>query len=247
MLQETSDRYAGKHDVTLEIKSELNDRLILHDSEGFGFGETNTLRTVQDFIRKRSSKSIPLNDRLHAIWLCAEIPHAGGRVFERGDEEFLHDHTHNVPIVVVFTKYDLFVTTKMKEIASQINPRIFGGDKNKYDDRIRELANQAATRAMVPLCETPLRSVVPGNRLAWTKVSSRPKYQKTIEDLIEVTLNSIRGPIAEAARSSKPSVSDSAAANSKDINVERLLLAVAQRGSAEASIKACIEVGRLST
>jgi hypothetical protein len=68
MLQETSDRHAGKHDVTVEIKSDLNDRLILHDSEGFGFGEINTLRTVQDFIKKRSSKSIPLNDRLHAIW-----------------------------------------------------------------------------------------------------------------------------------------------------------------------------------
>jgi hypothetical protein len=26
---------------------------------------------------------------------CAEIPHAGGRVFERGDEEFLRDHTHD--------------------------------------------------------------------------------------------------------------------------------------------------------
>ena len=70
---------------------------------------------------------------------------------------------------------------------------------------------------------------------------ARPKYQKTIEDLIEVTLNSIRGPIAEAARSSKSKATDNAAADSKDINVERLLLAVAQRGSAETSIKACIE------
>jgi hypothetical protein len=72
---------------------------------------------------------------------------------------------------VVFTKYDLFVTTKTKEIASQINPKSFGGDKKKYDDRVKKLANEAATKAIVPLCETPLRSVVPSNRLAWTKVS----------------------------------------------------------------------------
>jgi len=241
-LSETSDRHTGKHDVTDEIRSPLNNRLILHDSEGFGFGETSTLRTVQEFVKKRSSKSIPLHDRLHAIWLCAEIPHAGGRVFERGDEEFLRDHTHDVPIIVVFTKYDLFVMTKMKELAGSFDLKDFGWDKMMYDEHIRNIAVSAAAHAIGPLCEAPLRAVVPGNRHPWTKVSSRPKYEQTIEDLIEVTLNSIRGPIAEAVRKNPV---DNLAAHPGDINVERLLFAVAQRGSAEATIKASIEVGRL--
>ncbi|KAF9512935.1 hypothetical protein BS47DRAFT_1393815 [Hydnum rufescens UP504] len=250
-LSETSDRHAGKHDVAHEIRSPLNNHLILHDSEGFGFGDNSTLRTVQEFIKKRSSKSIPLHDRLHAIWLCAEIPHAGGRVFERGDEEFLRDHTHDVsqilavevPIIVVFTKYDLFVMTKMKELAGSFDLMDFGWDKTMYDEHIRNLSVSAAAQAIGPLCEAPLRAVVPGNRHPWTKVSSRPKYEQTIEDLIEVTLNSIRGPIAEAVRQNPV---DNLATHPGDINVERLLFAVAQRGSAEATIKASIEVGRLS-
>jgi hypothetical protein len=76
----------------------------LHDSQGFEPGEVENLKLAKDFIRKRSQQP-ELKDRLHAIWydprpralrtihdacrLCIEIPHANGRLFETGDEEFL--------------------------------------------------------------------------------------------------------------------------------------------------------------
>jgi hypothetical protein len=76
-----------------------------------------------------------------------------------------------VPIIVVFTKYDLFVMTKMRQFAGSFDLKDFAWDKMMYDEHIRNLAVSAAAQAIGPLCEAPLRAVVPGNRHPWTKVS----------------------------------------------------------------------------
>jgi len=47
-----------------------------------------------------------VKDRLCAIWLCIQIPPAGGRLIETGDEELLKLNLGDVPIVIVFTQYD---------------------------------------------------------------------------------------------------------------------------------------------
>ncbi|KZP22984.1 hypothetical protein FIBSPDRAFT_700833, partial [Athelia psychrophila] len=117
----------GVYDINTPIISPENSRFVVHDSQGFEPGETANLNIVKDFILSRSD-NVDLKDRVHAVWLCVEIPFARGRVFEIGDEEFLKlglkgkSNTEPtpweivalltvriVPIVVVFTKYDNLV------------------------------------------------------------------------------------------------------------------------------------------
>ncbi|KAJ7321242.1 hypothetical protein DFH08DRAFT_889416 [Mycena albidolilacea] len=48
-----------------------------------------------------------LADQLHAIWVCAAIPFAGGRLFEKDVEIILLGYRGNLSIIVVFTKLDV--------------------------------------------------------------------------------------------------------------------------------------------
>ncbi|KAG2086072.1 uncharacterized protein F5147DRAFT_729548 [Suillus discolor] len=54
-----------------------------------------------------------LKDQLHAVWLCFQIPHAGGRSLETGTEDFLKSKRDgslgDVPVIVVLTKYDMLI------------------------------------------------------------------------------------------------------------------------------------------
>lgn len=100
-----ADWTPGKHDIDKPLSFPTNDRIIIHDSQGFETGEEANINKVLEFIDRRS-KMPALGDQLHAIWLaeawlpllhfsdsdirvCAEIPFAGGRLFETGVEQIL--------------------------------------------------------------------------------------------------------------------------------------------------------------
>ncbi|KAG5650934.1 hypothetical protein H0H81_010489 [Sphagnurus paluster] len=55
---------------------------------GFEAGDAKNLGTALDFIRDRNEKPY-IKDKLHAVWLCTEIPTGGGRVVETATEEIL--------------------------------------------------------------------------------------------------------------------------------------------------------------
>ncbi|KAJ6447861.1 hypothetical protein C8R45DRAFT_1224809 [Mycena sanguinolenta] len=82
-----SHRTPGVHDFDKPFSFPRNDRIIIHDSQGFEPGEEGNIQTVSDFIHRRSNMPA-LADQLHEIWICAEIPFAGGRLFEKGVENF---------------------------------------------------------------------------------------------------------------------------------------------------------------
>ncbi|KAJ6504539.1 hypothetical protein DFH09DRAFT_1201023 [Mycena vulgaris] len=106
-----SDSKPGEAEIDLEITSETNKLFVLHDSKGFEPSKADTFHIVEQFIRDRSDKDLQLKDRLHAAWLCIRTPFSGARVLETGDENFLKiAHDGNIPVVVVFTQYDTFVT-----------------------------------------------------------------------------------------------------------------------------------------
>ncbi|KAG2352223.1 hypothetical protein BDR07DRAFT_1438744 [Suillus spraguei] len=93
----------GKAEIDEEFTSRENDKFVLHDSQGFEAADKVNLEIVQKFIERR--RNMPTQkDQLHAI---------GGRLLERGTEEFLTLKSNgtlgNIPIVVVFTKYDKLV------------------------------------------------------------------------------------------------------------------------------------------
>ncbi|EEB92553.1 hypothetical protein MPER_08919 [Moniliophthora perniciosa FA553] len=70
---------------------------------------------VKRFIKERSQSKTEIKDRLHAIWFCIEIPTENAALFEQGDEKILKLDLDNIPIVVVFTKYDALVRKLEKE------------------------------------------------------------------------------------------------------------------------------------
>ncbi|KIJ27473.1 hypothetical protein M422DRAFT_271322, partial [Sphaerobolus stellatus SS14] len=96
----------GKADIHLEVTSEQFEHLILHDSRGFEPGEVETVRIVEEFIREKI-KEPDIKNKLHAIWLCLEVPSTGGRVMETAVEEFLDKKVSgelgNVPVIAIFT------------------------------------------------------------------------------------------------------------------------------------------------
>jgi hypothetical protein len=112
--------------------------------------------------------------------LCCEIPVSGGRVFERGDEILLQDNANKgmlissfetgvsilsipqVPIIVVFTKYDRLVMRKKSALA-----RSLGNDIVEWERRAKETAKEAVKVN----CEKPL-NIIAGNGHTSTEVSS---------------------------------------------------------------------------
>jgi len=63
-----SHKTPGEHDIDKPLIFPTNDRIVIHDSNGFEAGEGTNVKKVLDFIDRRS-KMQALGDQLHAIWL----------------------------------------------------------------------------------------------------------------------------------------------------------------------------------
>jgi hypothetical protein len=119
--------------------------------------------------------------------LCCEIPVSGGRVFELGDEILLKDNANKgilttsletgvsiltvgnvssrilqVPIIVVFTKYDQLVIRKKFNLARSL--------ANDHKVEWARQAKEAATEEVKVRCGEPLNAVA--GRHTWTEISS---------------------------------------------------------------------------
>ncbi|KAF8743561.1 hypothetical protein AX14_002110 [Amanita brunnescens Koide BX004] len=92
----------GIHDIEHQITFQ-GSNFIFHDSQGFEAGAIEELNAVWAFIEKLSAK-IEMRDQLHAIWYC--VPMDSPRPVLPAELEFFNKGTGNVPLVVVFTKFD---------------------------------------------------------------------------------------------------------------------------------------------
>ncbi|KAI0245652.1 hypothetical protein BJV78DRAFT_1365269 [Lactifluus subvellereus] len=169
-----SHKEHGVCNIDKEIFSPQNPRFVLHDSQGFEPSEIANLDKVKSFVESHGA-GVDLKDRIHAIWLCVQIPFAGGRVFEKGDEEFLK-FAKQVPIVVVFTQFDKLVR-RMEEN--------FTGEVGMSEVDINELCLQKANAEFEMSCLEPLRKFAP--RLEYAKTSVNDAYRHTLANLIERT------------------------------------------------------------
>ncbi|KAG8868735.1 hypothetical protein FRB97_001954 [Tulasnella sp. 331] len=176
-LQNESDYISGVSDINVEITSPKNDRLILHDSQGFEQGELANLHTVKDFIRRRNAMPA-LQDRIHAVWLCIQIPYAGGRLLETGDEEFLKAD-FGLPVIVVFTKYDILRFKVNKEIKRTSEFETW------RDDEAAGHVEAAVYDAYERTCIEPLKRVISGRTIPAASVSVYDS--KSLENLVKLT------------------------------------------------------------
>ncbi|KAG1892897.1 uncharacterized protein F5891DRAFT_1068363 [Suillus fuscotomentosus] len=215
----TSHAQPGEATIDQEFISPQNDRFILHDSKGFEPGEKDNLNIVRDFIGRR--KAMPdLKDQLHAVWLCFEIPRAGGRLLETGVEQFLTSKREGelgeIPIVVVFTKYD----TLLDRMERTLN-KSFTKDLSK--EAVQELTKKSAKDKLKEVCIAPLEKFA-GSDMPHVTVSTKGNHhEETLANLIRTTEELVCKHIGTDAS---------------------VMTSVAQRVDPGLKIKASIEVGK---
>ncbi|KAJ7898029.1 hypothetical protein B0H14DRAFT_2675933 [Mycena olivaceomarginata] len=126
---------------------------------------------------KRGLKDVALKDRVHVIWLCIQAPHAGGRVFEKGDEALLKLASGmKVPVVVVFTQCD-----------ELFNSILFYQPENTPTETIDRLW----AAKFQELCVRPLEKINSKLRYAHSSGLARKQISQSdrdaLEDLIRIT------------------------------------------------------------
>ncbi|KAG1873216.1 hypothetical protein F4604DRAFT_1582674, partial [Suillus subluteus] len=172
----------GEVSIDHEFISSQNNKFVLHDSKGFEPGEKDNLKIVRDFIDSR--RKMPyLKDQLHAVWLCFEIPRAGGRLLETGVEQFLTSKREgklgNIPIVAVFTKYD----TLLDRVERTLDKSSLKG-LSKAD--IQELTKKNAKGKLQEVCVAPLEKFA-GSDIPHVAVSTNGNHEETLACLIRTT------------------------------------------------------------
>ncbi|KAF9073349.1 hypothetical protein BDP27DRAFT_1417166 [Rhodocollybia butyracea] len=174
-----SHEMSGISNIYQEITSEQNTRFILHDSQGFAAGETQNYTTVEKFIAEKA-KEPKLKDRLHAIWFCMEVPTENGALFEKADDAFLRLDLQSIPVVVIFTKYDLLVRKFEKEASDSI------GEQER-----ETMANQKADEFYDKNCVRPLKNITRNRQvpISYVRVSTKKEvcYADTLVKLVEET------------------------------------------------------------
>ncbi|KAJ7291883.1 hypothetical protein C8J57DRAFT_1274144 [Mycena rebaudengoi] len=187
---------------------------------GFEPGNVKKLQDVKTFISERSGARVTLKDRVHAIWLCIQVPRAGGRALETGDEEILElALIHNVPVVVVFTQHD--------RLLSMINFKL--SEPGRTPEDIYRLCAEKAEPIFREHCITPLAELNAklNVKLSWVRTSGLSAKgpnpdREALYNLVHTTCNLVQ----------------------KDMGLDAsIVYAMAQRASAELKINTCVEVG----
>ncbi|KAH8979845.1 hypothetical protein EDB92DRAFT_328520 [Lactarius akahatsu] len=100
----------GKADIDAEFCPGDNRHLIVHECSGLDSqaSDSQDLQTIRDFISHRTDARHSPSERLHAIWICVPASDVITGKLGDGVEDILG--FENVPVVVVFTKFDLVVS-----------------------------------------------------------------------------------------------------------------------------------------
>jgi len=112
-------------------------------------------------------------DQLHAIWLCLDIPYAGGRLLETGVENLLKRRKEilgDIPLVVVLTKVDLLDGQLEAELPKNEN---LEHHKSRY---------------MKEHCIKPLQDAA-GPDVTHIAVSKEEDYVDSLRELLRATMD----------------------------------------------------------
>ncbi|KAF8264780.1 hypothetical protein EI94DRAFT_1737693 [Lactarius quietus] len=104
----------GEHKIDDELVFSNCPGYIFHDSMGIESGSIDEVEILKDFIQRKCAEK-RLRDKLHAIWYC--VPMDGHRP---GLDLKYHDKIcadPNVPLIVVFTKYDQFLRNVKMDVS----------------------------------------------------------------------------------------------------------------------------------
>ncbi|KAH9942620.1 hypothetical protein B0H21DRAFT_824081 [Amylocystis lapponica] len=248
-LANVSEHQRGISSIEDEITSESNQRFVLHDSQGYEPGEVENFRILEEFIKWRTQET-DVSKKLHAIWLCISTPFAGGRVFETGDEKIFDIDRGNVPIIVVFTRFD--------ELVARVEGSLMKGDRAMNGTKLTKKAKEDADIIYKDVCTKKLKARLRGRVPPHLRVSNQVGYEDTLTNLIQITMDQMRfGPHASHTlrskstfldvfrrASSKSSVTPFAQEPEEGLNATEVMFATAQGVDLQSKIDASIDVGR---
>ncbi|KAG1723488.1 GTP-binding protein [Suillus paluster] len=131
------DSQRGNHDITNEMVFKSNPGFVFHDSCGFEAGSVEEFEDMKKFIAERANTT-KLEERIHAVWYCVPMDdHC--RTFQRSEEKFFSEcDTGNVPVIVVFTKFDALRPVAFGEIKKQL----IGVSKEERLEKIAQRVEQ---------------------------------------------------------------------------------------------------------
>ncbi|OAX38430.1 hypothetical protein K503DRAFT_800464 [Rhizopogon vinicolor AM-OR11-026] len=189
-----SDEKRGNANIDTEYISEQNHKFVLHDSEGFEPGDEVNVKIVRDFIQRRRHMKA-LEDKLHTIWLCFEIPRAGGRLMEKAMQDFLQlkcdGELGEIPVVVVFTKCDKF----MDRVERTLNDNDLDG---LSDYAVKDIVKQRTDAELHDICTQPLMKLA-GSDIPYAMISTKETHKETISHLIQITEKHVCQQVASEA------------------------------------------------
>ncbi|KAN0132317.1 hypothetical protein V8E53_009743 [Lactarius tabidus] len=96
----------GEHSIDDELVFSNHPGYVFHDSRGIESGSTEELGILQEFIQRKCEEK-ELRRRLHAIWYCVPMDNQRPELDLKFYKDICLDK--NVPVIVVFTKYDQFL------------------------------------------------------------------------------------------------------------------------------------------
>ncbi|KAI5984632.1 hypothetical protein EDD15DRAFT_2533113 [Pisolithus albus] len=169
------DSQPGKADIEKELIPQQNDRFVLHESKGFEVVDGVDRNGVKLFIEDRKKRE-HVKDKLHAVWLCFQIPIPGhgDRLLGDGAETFLKEDTsvlQDIPTIVVFTKYDRLLT--------------FMRMQNEADP------DAAAEQYLQEYCIRPIQNFDKDPKLSYVGLSSKPGCDQSLDHLIDITYEKV--------------------------------------------------------
>ncbi|KAI9432349.1 hypothetical protein H4582DRAFT_1108027 [Lactarius indigo] len=126
-LDPSMDR--GEHTIDDELVFSNHKGYVFHDSCGIESGSREELGILNEFIRRKCGET-RLRDRLHAIWYCVPMDNQRPELDLRFFKDICPDG--NVPVVVLFTKYDQFLR----------NVQIYVEDFGSPDDNVPDVAEK---------------------------------------------------------------------------------------------------------
>ncbi|KAF8258134.1 hypothetical protein EI94DRAFT_1755521 [Lactarius quietus] len=216
------ERASGKADIDVEFRPQDNRYLIVHECSGLDYQaeDPQDLQTIRDFISRRTEASRSPCERLHAIWICVPASDAiDGRLGD-GVKEILG--IRHVPVILVFTKFDVVV--------SQVRLDIPSGD-SQHHERARARAHTMYEESCRRIFHKESRDV-PAEI-----VSEQSRFIDLIDNLVVTTDRFITYPRA-------PSTGTGVQGRKQRVGAVPLAWSAAVRVNHDITIQATIEVGR---
>ncbi|KAH9057192.1 hypothetical protein EDB87DRAFT_1632991 [Lactarius vividus] len=98
----------GNADINVGFRPGDNHYLEAHEYSVSESGGARSLQTIWDFISYRTHADRSVSERLHAIWIC--VPISDAREGRLGEDVKAILGMKKVPVLIVFTKFDLLVS-----------------------------------------------------------------------------------------------------------------------------------------